>query len=55
MLALMWPHLRAIQTSLPTVTILRREVEVNLKQDWLKLFADGSAGHSADGLAGQDA
>lgn len=34
MLALMWPHLRAIR-SLPTVTILRREVEINLKQDWL--------------------
>ncbi|OYZ68266.1 MAG: hypothetical protein B7X98_02120 [Methylophilaceae bacterium 17-43-7] len=34
MLTMMWPHLRAIRT-LPTVTILRREVEVNLKQDWL--------------------
>ena len=34
MLALIWPHLRAIQT-MPTVTILRRETEVNLKQDWL--------------------
>ncbi|EUJ10088.1 putative ABC-type transport system involved in lysophospholipase L1 biosynthesis, permease component [Methylophilaceae bacterium 11] len=33
MLTLMWPHLRAIRT-LPTVHILRREVEVNLKQDW---------------------
>lgn len=34
MLALMWPHLSAIR-AMPTVTILRRETEVNLKQDWL--------------------
>lgn len=34
MLALMWPHLNAIR-AMPTVTILRRETEVNLKQDWL--------------------
>lgn len=32
MLTLMWPHLRAMRT-LPTVQILRREVEVNLRQD----------------------
>lgn len=34
MLALMWPHLSAIR-AMPTVTILRRETEVNLKQDWM--------------------
>jgi putative ABC transport system permease protein len=34
MLALMWPHLLAIK-QLATVRILRREVEINLKQDWL--------------------
>lgn len=34
MLALMWPHLNAIR-AMPTVTILRRETEVNLRQDWL--------------------
>lgn len=32
MLTLMWPHLRAMRT-LPTVQILRREVEINLTQD----------------------
>lgn len=35
MLTLMWPHLRAMRT-LPTVQILRREVEVNLTQDGLQ-------------------
>lgn len=34
MLSLMWPHLSAIRT-MPTVTILRRETETSLKQDWL--------------------
>lgn len=34
MLALMWPHLLAIKR-LATIRILRREVEVNLRQDWL--------------------
>lgn len=34
MLALMWPHLSAMRV-MPTVTILRRETEVNHKQDWL--------------------
>lgn len=34
MMALIWPHLRAIR-AMPTVTILRRETEINLKQDWL--------------------
>lgn len=34
MLTLMWPHLMAIQT-LTTVRILRREVEVDLRRDWL--------------------
>jgi len=34
MLALMWPHIAAIK-HLATIRILRREVELNLKQDWL--------------------
>lgn len=40
MLALMWPHLRTI-TRLATVSILRRDIEVNLAQDGLNYLPVG--------------